>query len=182
MTLHTRLTAREFETYALLPENVHRRLELVGGEVVEVVSDSYASMIAMIIGIEIGIYLKTHPIGFLTGMDGGYAVGNEHYIPDLGFIRPDKKVRAAYNPNPPDLAVEVLSPSDNPNDLMIKVVNYITAGTVVWVVYPNERKVEVYTPGKPVQILTGNDTLGGDDVLPDFAMTLPAIFAPLDNR
>ncbi|MGQ9889985.1 MAG: Uma2 family endonuclease [Aggregatilineales bacterium] len=85
----------------------------------------------------------------MTGADGGYVVGGERYIPDVAFIsftRQPEPSHAAYNPQPPDLAVEVLSPPDKAAVLRIKIVNYLRAGTAVWLVDPAQKTVEIYTP------------------------------------
>ncbi len=55
---------------------------------------------------------------------------------------------------------------------------YLANGTrLVWLVLPEKRLVEVYRADGEVDILTENDTLSGDDVLPGFALPVQAIFA-----
>ncbi|MBN2305578.1 MAG: Uma2 family endonuclease, partial [Anaerolineae bacterium] len=81
-----------------------------------------------------------------------------------------------YNPTPPDLAVEVLSPTDLPAHTRIKIANYLSDGTVVWVVDPQTRQVEVYAPGQPVQQMGENGTLDGGAVLPGFSLAVKDIF------
>ncbi|MCC7206344.1 MAG: Uma2 family endonuclease, partial [Anaerolineae bacterium] len=110
-------TAEAFEALALSPDNAERRLELIGGEVVDVVSNVYASRLAARILGALVAYLDRNPLGDVTGADGGYCVGDDRYIPDVGYMakarQPDPPLEAAYNPLPPDLAVEVLSPTDS---------------------------------------------------------------------
>ncbi len=83
-----------------------------------------------------------------------------------------------YNPNPPDLAVEVDFPSTETSrdTLRIKIGNYLAAGTVVWVVNVEPKLVEVYAPGQPVKLLGVDDTLDGGDVLPGFTLSVKDIF------
>jgi len=50
------------------------------------------------------------------------------------------------------------------------------AGTVVWLVLPEVKEVEVYVPRLPMQKLTLNDTLDDGDLLPDFSLPLKDIF------
>src|SRR5690606_14294167 len=98
--------------------------------------------------------------------------------PDVAFVsrvKQDKLVGEGYNPNPPDLAVEVVSPSDTDRRLSIKIGNYLAAGTIVWVVYPASNEVEVYEPNTPVKILGLDDELDGGDLLPGFSLKLKAI-------
>jgi Uma2 family endonuclease len=174
-----RYTVEEFDQWVLLPENADRLFEYIGGEIVEVVSNQYPSQIAARISGFIFMYLLQHNIGYLSGADGGYQVAGERYLPDVGFIskaRQPEPCREAYNPNAPDLAVEVLSPSDHPRDAWVKVVNYLAAGTIVWVVDPEQKQIEVCEPGQPVKRVGVDKTLDGGDVLPGFTLVVKDIF------
>lgn len=173
------MTAEDFEQYAALPENADRRLELVEGEVVEMVSNDVSSHLAMLIGAYITLYAQTHRLGFVTGADGGFTVGSERYMPDAAFmsaIRQPGPTGLAWNPLAPDLAVEVLSPTDDLQDVRVKVTNYLSAGTTVWLVNPPQKRVEVHAPGKPVVIARPGDTLSGGDLLPGFTLAVKDIF------
>ncbi len=80
-------------------------------------------------------------------------------------------------PRFPDLAVEVKSPGDSYRQMREKAAYYLANGTkLVWLVYPEKRLVEVYRADGDIQILTGDDTLDGGDVLPGFSMTVSDIF------
>ena len=68
--------------------------------------------------------------------------------------------------------MEVVSPNDREQLLRIKVVNYLTAGTVVWVVYPETRQVEIYIPGQPVKLAGIEDVLDGEGFLPGFKLAV----------
>jgi Uma2 family endonuclease len=174
-------TAEEFEQFVNHPENIEKLFELIGGEIVEVPSNPYVSKIAGIILTFINLYLFDHKIGHVTGEAGGYIVAGERYAPDVAFIsfvRQPELVKEGYNPNPPDLAVEVVSSSraDELHNLRIKVNNYLAVGTVVWVVKPDSQQVEVYVTGEPVKILRQDATIDGGDVLPGFQLKIADIF------
>jgi Uma2 family endonuclease len=84
--------------------------------------------------------------------------------------------REGFNPIPPDLAVEVISPSDSYSDVSRKVQRYLRHGTaLVWVVDPETQTVMVHTPtsAKPFGL---EDTLDGGDVLPGFKLAVRDIF------
>ncbi len=179
MAARERLTAAEFDHIASLPENREKRLEYVGGEIVEVVSNNYSSEVAATVLTVVSVHVRRNKLGRVTGADGGYIVSGERYIPDVAYIslvRQPQPSHEAYNPNPPDLAVEVLSPTDDPANLRIKVVNYLRAGTTVWVVDPIRKQIEVYVPGEAPQTLTAADTLKGDPALPGFAVPVHDLF------
>ncbi len=50
---------------------------------------------------------------------------------------------------------------------------------LVWVVWPNERQVDLWLPGNenPVQTLNLGDALDGREVVPGFAYPLAELFA-----
>jgi len=83
----------------------------------------------------------------------------------------------AYSPIPPDLAIEVLSPSNTPREMRLKVANYLAAGTTVWIVDPDRQLVEVYAPGRAAKTVYLDETLDGGDVLPGFKLAVQDIFA-----
>ena len=176
---NARVSVEEFDKVALLPQNADKRLEYIGGEIVEMVSNNFASKIAARILVKIGSYVEAHDLGHVTTADGGYKVAGERYMPDVGFIskaRQPKSSHDTWNPLAPDLAVEVVSPTDRSREITIKVANYLSAGTLLWYFYPDEQEVNVYAPGKPVKTLGINDTLDGGQVLPDFKVALKDIF------
>jgi Uma2 family endonuclease len=69
-------------------------------------------------------------------------------MPDVVFIRkerlPERCVKAA-----PDLAVEVVSPTDVYQEVHLKAMRYISLGTaLVWVVYPDRKMINVFRPAE----------------------------------
>jgi Uma2 family endonuclease len=181
MVLETKiLTVEEFDRIALLPENSDKLLEFIGGRIVEVVSNNYSSMLGARILMKLGIFVDSKNLGYLTGADGGYWVNGERYIPDVAFIsraKQSKPSREAYNPNPPDLVVEVLSPSNTDDEMATKVVNYHLVGTLVWVVNPDKQYVVVYVPHQKPQTIGIDGVLDGGDMLPSFTLPVKDIFA-----
>lgn len=177
-----RYTVTEFETWIRQAENTDHDFEYIGGEIYEVVSDPQSSKLGARIVTFLGMYLLQNDIGHITGADGGYVVMEERYIPDAAFIRysrqPELVSSEGYNPNPPDLAVEVVSPTDSEKKLSIKISNYLAAGTIVWVLYPDDAEIAIHRPGQSVIILTQDDTLSGGDLLPGFALPLRDVFRP----
>ena len=101
--------------------------------------------------------------------------------PDVAFVSgsrleggrlPPKFFRGA-----PDLAVEVVSPSDNAADLQQKVHDYLGAGArLVWILYPESRTAVVYRPDGAARLLGDRDALDGEDVVPGLALPLADVF------
>lgn len=77
----------------------------------------------------------------------------------------------------PDVAVEVLSPSDRPRGIRKKVGQYLEAGArLVWIVDPAARAVTVHRPDGSGVLLEGGDALSGDDVLDGFQVGVGQLF------
>jgi Uma2 family endonuclease len=77
----------------------------------------------------------------------------------------------------PDLAVEILSPSNRPGEIRSKVADFLAAGTrMVWVVDPVRRRVTIYRMLLAPRILGENDLLDGEDVVPGFSLPISALF------
>lgn len=81
----------------------------------------------------------------------------------------------------PELAAEVVSPTDDMEQVMERVEEYFRAGiALVWLVLPAQERVCVYTSPTAVRILSRADELTGDPVLPDFRPPLADLFPPPD--
>ena len=181
LSAEQRVSESEFDMFIALPENSDRRFELILGEIFEVPSNPLSSEIAGEFAFHIRLFLRDNKIaGHVTGEAGGYRVMGERYAPDVAFISAEKQAELPYddqyNPIPPDLVVEVISPSDNMRNLRIKISNYLAAGVTVWLCDPVEPQVEVHHPAKPVQIIGIDGELDGGDVLPGFKLRLSEIF------
>lgn len=174
-----RYTVEEFDRLVMLPENADKRLEFVDGEVSDVVSNSYSSEVAARLLIRVGVFVESKKLGRLTGADGGYIVSGQRYIPDLAFTSQARRAQPSHEPNnpaAPDLAVEVLSPSDDPARLRLKIAGYLAAATTVWIVDTIQKHVEIYVPGMPPRLLHADQVLDGGDVLTGFRMPVQEIF------
>ncbi|MCS7072215.1 MAG: Uma2 family endonuclease [Anaerolinea sp.] len=158
-----------------------RILELIDGELVEKMPSFTPSRIAARISFFLMQYLMERDLGYVTGADGGYVLNEGNvFIPDVGFITrarlPEAPAREA--PVPPDLAVEVKSPTDTIRELRRKAEQYLAAGTrLVWLVFPDDRRVEVYDGDADVITLSDGDTLTGGALLPGFTLSVRDIFA-----
>lgn len=106
--------------------------------------------------------------------------------PDAAFVRADRLpaggMPGGWVPVAPDLAVEVISPSETVTILAEKLADYLAAGTIaVWVVDPERRTVDVHTTSAPTRRLYVGDVLDGAPVLPEFACTVDELFEGLDG-
>ncbi|MDX2076958.1 MAG: Uma2 family endonuclease [bacterium] len=182
-----RMTSAEFDEWVHLQDAHDDIFEFIGGEIFQMPSNGFSSMIATRIIIRIGIYLLQHDIGYLTTEAGGYKIGDERYVPDVAFVlyqkqkQPNKK---GYNDVVPDLVVEVVSDSMNKrewNALVRKITGYLNAGVIVWIVDPEEKTIEIHQYGSEVRVLSITDTLTAPTLLPDFTLPLQDVFVITTN-
>ena len=77
----------------------------------------------------------------------------------------------------PDFAIELRSPSDLLRDVQDKMREYMENGVLLgWLIDPRSRRVHVYRPGQPVEILEYPTAVSADPVLPGFVLDLSAIW------
>ena len=77
----------------------------------------------------------------------------------------------------PDLAVEIISLTNTADEVAGKLEEYYQAGVrLVWVVYPVQMKIYVYTSTSQIRVLSPGDELDGGDVLPGFRLPLRELF------
>ena len=181
MVIHERrYTLDEFHAFAELPENRDRLFELINGEIVEKMASFTPSRIAMGIGTFLNNHVIPRDLGYVTGADGSYILSPDYeFMPDVGYIskerlpqEPEREVQGA-----PDLAVEVKSPTDSKRGMRQKAEDYLRFGTkLVWLVFPEEKRVEVYEPDQDVREYGIDDTLDSGDVLPGFTLAVREIF------
>jgi Uma2 family endonuclease len=177
----THTTAAEFDALLDRPENADKILELIAGEVVEVPSNPASSKYSSRISGYLFVYLLQNDIAHLTGEAGSYWVSGERYAPDVAVLLKARQPELAdhgYTPIAPDLAVEIDYPPSvgSRRNLSLKLVNYLNAGTTVWVVLPEHKQVEVYVPGESPRVLNESDTLSLPDILPGFSLPVATIF------
>jgi Uma2 family endonuclease len=165
-----------------------RLYELVDGILVEKGMGFREGFLGLRIGHLLQTYLDTDNIGLAAGSDGMIRFKlNLVRMPDVSFIRWDsvadtdviENPAGAFLEVPPDLAVEVLSPSNTRREMEIKLDEYAKAGVkLVWYVDPERKEVDVYPKGNPKRkkTLGENDTLDGGTVLPGFAVQVARIF------
>jgi Uma2 family endonuclease len=175
--------ATEEDVLALLDRD-NRLFELVDGVLVEKVMGFKESLIAGDILTELNLFVRSRDTGMVAGADGTLRLMPRLVrIPDVSFISWDQLPAHEYPSEPipdlyPDLAVEVLSEGNTPEEMERKLKEYFLAGSrLVWLVDPDTRSVRVHTAPDEMTELREDDTLTGGAVLPGFALPLNRLFA-----
>lgn len=169
-----------------MPDDPAHRYELVRGRLVTMSpGGGLHSAVGVRLANAIGRHVDLHGLGVVLGADCGFRLESDPdtvRAPDAAFVTRARIAAAGvptgYWEGPPDLAVEVLSPSDSRAELRSKIAEYLRLGVQeVWFVEPVERRLTVHgRPGGP-QILSELDTLDGGDLLPGFSYSLSRLFS-----
>lgn len=181
----SKLTAEEFFAWANRPENEGRRFELENGEVVEVSSPGEAhALVCWFVIRVLTEYVLRRGSGHLLTNDCGLIVQRSPdtvHGPDVMVFLENRTLEQAsrgHTDRVPTLVVEVFSPSDRPGRLNRRVDQYHRLGVpLVWVIYPEERTVNVYRPNEFPKVLDESDELTGNGVLPDFRCHVRDLFS-----
>ena len=180
---HTKYTP---EALLAMPDG--DQYELVDGELVERQMGFRSSRIGGSMFKFLVAHCDQHQLGWVLPSDAGYQCFPDDpgkvRKPDVSFIQA-ARLAAADEPEgwariAPDLAVEVVSPNDLFEAVMVKVNEYLAAGVrLVWVIDTAMRMVHVYPcEGRGEILMQQDDTLSGRDVVEGFQCRVADLFAP----
>ena len=177
----TLMTADEFFDFCCRNDG---RYELVQGEVIELppANDEHGE-ISINIGTAFNNYSRQSGVG-RTRAETGYRLEQEPDTvrgPDISFVLLPRgqgvPLTRRFVLGAPDIAVEVVSPSNTASQIRRKVAEYLAAGSQrVWVVYPAARSVAVHRADGTTITYTGDDVITDEELLPGFVLPLSEIF------
>ncbi len=164
------------------------RYELVNGDVLDVGNSGMEhGYVASILNILVGGYVLSQKLGVVCDSSTAFAMktGNKR-SPDFSFVSKERlqgvrRLPKGFFQGAPDLAIEVISPSNTFEEIHNKLVEYFENGCrLAWVINPDEQSVLVYRQPQPEQLLKITDTLSGEEVIPGFELPVADLFAELD--
>jgi len=167
-----------------LPDDGLRR-ELVKGVVCTIPPAGFEHGVVTInLSTPLDQHVRPNRLGVVVGAETGFLIATNPdtvRAPDIGFVR-QARIQATgiprqYWPGAPDLAIEIVSPNDRVFEVDDKVQEWLNAGAaLVWVVNPRPRTVTVHRQGGTATLLTTNDVLTGEQVVPGFSIRVADIF------
>lgn len=141
-------------------------------------------VIAANLSFELLSYVRPRSLGLVTTSDSGVLLEREPDTvrePDVAFFsvsRGGTQPTVGYAEHPPDLVVEIVSPSDNSERVVAKARMWLSFGVrLVWVVHPDSRTVDVHRGSSQVETITEDKELIGHEVLPGFSRPVSSIFS-----
>lgn len=174
------MTADEL-LHAHIPD---KRSELVRGVLrVRKPAGAMHGWVALNLGAELHAHVKQAGSGRVFAAQTGFKLAaNPDTVraADAAFVatprlpRPDAM---GYPELAPDLVVEVLSPGERPGEVLAKIADWLSAGVrLAWIVDPVRRLARVYRQDGTETIVTAEEELTGEDVLPGFSCPLASVF------
>lgn len=186
MSIATRLTTAD--ELLRMPDDGYR-YELLDGELRKMApAGSEHGFLSNEIGWLLTDHVRRHKLGQVFGAETGFRIGRDPdtvLAPDASFIRKERiqaiGIPKEFFPEAPALVVEVVSPNDTAEELDDKMRRWIAAGVELgWVVFPGGRTVTVYRSLNDIRVLTRNDMLDGESVVPGFQCRIGDLFSALD--
>lgn len=172
------------EAFAALPEEPWRA-ELVRGLVAREPPAGFEhGWITARLGALLDEHLRASGTGAVVAAETGFVLEEDPptvRAPDVALVTegriPPPGERAGFVRGAPDLAVEIVSPSNTASEVQEKVVDYLRAGCrLVWVVDPRTRSVTAYESPREIRLLREGEALDGGGVLPGLSLPVEALF------
>lgn len=174
------------EELMVLPHDGNK-YELINGDLVMTPTGFEHGEITTRLLVKLREHVMRNRLGVVLSSDVGYRLPDGDLLsPDVSFITKEKLAGSkrpfkGFPKFAPDLAVEILSPSDSKKSLRQKVEKYFANGTkLVWLIDPNDQTVEVYKSAQESNILRSGEYLIGNTLVPDFTMSIIDLFAEYD--
>jgi Uma2 family endonuclease len=169
------------EEFAAMP--LHGIWELVDGEPIELSPAAGRSgwISANVVAL-LANHVRSGRLGWAFSAETGFVLFSDRQTvrsPDAAVVLRDRLAAPpdSFVPLAPDLAVEVLSPSDRMADAMSKITMYLQAGVrLVWLIDPETLTVTVFRQDAAPKSIGERETLDGGDVLPGFSVQVAEIF------
>ncbi|MEH2295222.1 Uma2 family endonuclease [Nostoc sp.] len=133
--------------------------------------------------VELGIWNKQTKLGKGFDSSSGFTLPNgAERSPDVSWVKIERwnaltpEQQEKFAPICPDFVVELRSRTDSLKELQEKMQEYIENGAQLgWLIDRKNKRVEIYRPGKNVEILDNPTSLSGENVLPGFVLDLRQI-------
>ncbi|NJK74661.1 MAG: Uma2 family endonuclease [Oscillatoriales cyanobacterium RU_3_3] len=165
------------------------RYELVNGELIDMGnSGAKHGYICSILMILLGGYVRLQNLGAMFDSSTAFKMksGNKR-SPDISFMAKERlqgldDLPDGFLEGAPDLAVEILSPSNTVEEIDRKLIEYFDNGSrLVWVVHPKQKYVLVYRSAEePDRLLKSADSLDGEEIVPGFTLSVADLFQKLN--
>ncbi len=181
-----RISADEFCEMVNSPEYAHQHVELVYGEIVPMptTNPEHSLIVGNIFGF-LWWFVRQHKLGRVHVGDAGVVLERREQGRDtirgidiafISYTKAPTLPQSSFLEVAPDLAIEIMSPSNTVGDTNLKIDQLLRAGCPqVWIVHPDLRRVDVHSLAG-MRVYREGDMLSGGDILPGFELAVSDIF------
>lgn len=173
-----RLTSEDLASSAGIPEKF---VELVEGELIVMTpAGRFHNVVASNIEHMFREFCQERAELTFGGDNEGFLVKRNYdtvFSPDACLFRRRPDLHTTWLEFAPEIAVEVLSPSNSPAEMVYKRKTYFDAGTEqFWLVDPEKGQIEIHYRGGHVVTITGDEVIEGEGIAAGMQISLPEIF------
>jgi Uma2 family endonuclease len=162
--------------------------ELVGGELVLSPKNNFQhGDICVRLVTALNNFVRARKLGVVLDSSTGFWMQNRNCrAPDTSFIskarlRRWKSPPAAFFKGAPDLAIEIMAPSNTPQEIAERLEDFFASDTqLAWVIHPEEQFVEICHSPVQRKMLGSGAVLDGEALLPGFQYSIADLFREWD--
>ncbi len=179
------VSQEQFETLAAVNRDLRLERTAEGELIVNPPTGGESGRRNLSISTQLGNWFEAHEeLGEAFDSSTGFRLPNgADRSPDASWVSRERwesltpQQRRGFVPLCPDFALELRSESDSLPKLQAKMREYIDNGSRMgWLIDPQNRRVEIYCPGKEVEVLENPSNLSGEDILPEFVLNLRRVW------
>lgn len=136
------------------------------------------------LAFQIKLWNKQNKLGKAFDSSTGFKLSNGAVrSPDVSWVAIaqwnslTKQQQRKFAPIDPDFALELMSPTDDLNELQSKMKEYLSCGVKLgWLINPDAKQVEIYRQGREKEVLYNPEILSGEAIMPGLTVSLTEIF------
>lgn len=179
-TITLKISHEQFLDLALANRDLQLERNATGELIIMPPTGSYTGKINFDIAGQLWFWNRQTKLGEAFDSSTGFHLPNgSDRSPDAAWIKQEKwdtlslEQKESFAPICPDFVLELRSKTDSLEKLQSKMREYIENGASLgWLIDQKNQRVEIYRPGKDVEILEHPTSLSGEDILPGFILDL----------
>ena len=183
-TITLKISHEQFLDLALANRDLQLERNATGELIIMPPTGSYTGKINFDIAGQLWFWNRQTKLGEAFDSSTGFHLPNgSDRSPDAAWIKQEKwdtlslEQKESFAPICPDFVLELRSKTDSLEKLPSKMREYIENGASLgWLIDQKNQRVEIYRPGKDVEILEHPTSLSGEDILPGFILDLTELW------
>ncbi|TAF06830.1 MAG: Uma2 family endonuclease [Nostocales cyanobacterium] len=183
-TLTLKISHEQFVDLALANRDLQLERTATGELIIMPPTGSYTGNKNFDIAGQLWLWNRQTKLGEAFDSSTGFHLPNgADRSPDAAWVKQEKwnvlslEQQESFAPICPDFVLELRSKTDSLEKLQAKMREYIENGASLgWLIDRKNQRVEIYRPGKDVEILDRPVSVSGEDILPGFVLDLTEVW------